>query len=429
MTRNGSLAQSERLVDRAVRKSGQKIAYLSAYSTAPWLTIKYASALAADGAQVKVFATEKNVEGYAQGIVKADVPVVIFRDIGNLPFLWRLRRFIPSPPLLYALVRERADVYIAGHPDDLPISALTARLTGGRLAYFPFEYYPALSYGSDAERARYRRREQRYAKTIYCWVSLGDRLSNEYRRVYGIERSVHTVYSGIPREYGVKPVQLRTRLGLGAQDIILLYTGTISKSRGLWDVVDVLGSLPDNIYFVVIGGADNGVIQPEMEELQCYADRLGVAHRLRTHPKVPQDELMSYTVEADIGILPIRDVSLSYRYSNPGKLFEFIGAGLPLVVRGDLEQICWYVQSRGLGEVFRSGSPESLVSAISRLAGDAAYRRQCATNARRVHLEEACWEIQSQKLRQAVFERPVGSLQTSHNSSQGLTGAIGCDER
>ena len=105
---------------------------------------------------------------------------------------------------------------------------------------------------------------------------------------------------------------------------------------------------------------------------------------------------------ADIGIIPIRNVCESYWNCNPGKLFEYIGAGLPLAV-SNLAQLGWYVRSRSLGEVFEPESPRQIASAVTKLAMDFEYRRTCARNAKRIHEDEACWEIQSEYLRNAVL--------------------------
>ncbi len=49
-------------------------------------------------------------------------------------------------------------------------------------------------------------------------------------------------------------------------------------------------------------------------------------------PAVPPTEVLSYTVGADIGVCAIEDICQSYHLSLPNKLFEYIAAGLPLVV-------------------------------------------------------------------------------------------------
>ena len=379
-----------------------RIIYLSPRYTSPFLAYKYADALSKAGTSVRVFATTVNAQRYAQGIVQSDVPFTIFPNNWNIPFVFRfpwlnrLRIPLPSRRLLGALLREAADVYIVGQPDDLPLAAFMARLNRARLVYIPFEYYPGLSYGDRLSLELFEHLERRYAPRVNRWVSLGDKLTELYIEKYGIADKVFTVYSSIPRIVDTRPRGLRQLIGAGPNTVVMLYTGQISTSRGLWDVLTAMPDIPENVVFVVMGGKDNDLLRREVvaRELQ---------RRVHVLDSVPQSELMGYTAEADIGIIPIHNVCESYWNCNPGKLFEYIGAGLPLAV-SNLAQLGWYVRSRSLGEVFEPESPGEIAVAIRRLATDHEYRRTCALNSKRVHEEEACWEIQSERLRHAVLE-------------------------
>jgi glycosyltransferase involved in cell wall biosynthesis len=135
---------------------------------------------------------------------------------------------------------------------------------------------------------------------------------------------------------------------------------------------------------------------------QCAVD-LGVRERLLLLPPVPQAELMSYTKDADIGIIPLLGVK-SHPYACPGKLFEYIGAELPIVV-SDMPNLKLLVEKYGLGEVYPADSVECLTEALARLLKNDSYRKQCAGNARKGQLEDLCWEKQSAKLCEIVLGR------------------------
>jgi glycosyltransferase involved in cell wall biosynthesis len=154
--------------------------------------------------------------------------------------------------------------------------------------------------------------------------------------------------------------------------------------------------LPAHVHFVVLG------FGPETGDFAGAIRARSLANRVHLLDAVPQNELMSYTCDDDIGIIPIHNMCESYRYCNPGKLFEFLAAGLPLAV-SNLDQLQWYVREKGLGEVFPWGSAEGIARALRRLVDDDRYRDECARNCTRVHRAEACWEIQAEKLRSAVL--------------------------
>jgi glycosyltransferase involved in cell wall biosynthesis len=53
---------------------------------------------------------------------------------------------------------------------------------------------------------------------------------------------------------------------------------------------------------------------------------------------VATDKVISYAKEADIGLCLIEDLCLSYRFSLPNKLFEYLLAGIPVIVNDLPEQ-------------------------------------------------------------------------------------------
>ena len=390
---------SER-IDQSKRPT-MRVVYLSPPRTPPPLTFKYAQAILEGGADIRVWSSQTHVEDFSEGIVRSTVPIQRFPT--HIYAGERLNRLygyglglIPKPSYLTALMRCGADVFIASHPEDLPIARLGAILNRARLVYIPFDYFTGVLDATPEQLKRWWQLEKRYSRVVHAWVSGGEKLSEKYLQEYPeLENRIHIVYGGLPKCVPHGSHVLRQRIGIDSNAIVVLYQGLISKARGLWDVVDAMPYLPKNIHFVVIGGYENA-------QLRAYSQHRNVADRVHVLDFVPQNELPSYTAGADIGIIPIQPVCDCYRYCNPSKLFEFIAMGLPLVV-SSLDQLDWYVRKNGLGEVFAPGSIEGIVKSIERLASDPDYRRQCATNSRKVQMTEACWEIQAERLRRAVL--------------------------
>ena len=50
------------------------------------------------------------------------------------------------------------------------------------------------------------------------------------------------------------------------------------------------------------------------------------------HPAVTPEDVIPYTQSADVGISLIENICLSYFYSLPNKVFEYLMSGLPLIV-------------------------------------------------------------------------------------------------
>lgn len=379
-----------------------KITYISPQSTSVSETLKFAEALAQGGAEMRIFSEPQNTDGFESTIARSKVPFTVFPKGRELPFVWRsdalnmLRMRLPSVAMLKALSCYSADLVVAGEPADLGIAWFAAKLHRAQLIYIPGEYYPGLSYGDPLTSRRYAHYESYFAPRIRSWISCGDKLTELYARQYVLDDRLHTVYGSVPRDTDRTPRGLRRRTGAREDNILVFYSGQVSKSRGLWDVLHALPKMPENVWFVVLGVGN-------LAPLRSEARDMGLAHRVHVLDAVPQDHLMGYTCEADIGVIPIHDVCVSYRYCNPTKFFDYIGAGLPMVVSSGLEQLKWYVETHQLGEVFQTGSSHALAKAIAKLVKDRTYRRRCAANVQRIHQTEACWEIQSEKLRTAVL--------------------------
>jgi glycogen(starch) synthase len=62
-------------------------------------------------------------------------------------------------------------------------------------------------------------------------------------------------------------------------------------------------------------------------------------------------------------VVPLTDTCENHRLAMPNKLFQAVAAGVP-VVAADIGALGELVRSRGIGVVYRPGSPDSLVAAL-----------------------------------------------------------------
>jgi glycosyltransferase involved in cell wall biosynthesis len=132
----------------------------------------------------------------------------------------------------------------------------------------------------------------------------------------------------------------------------------------------------------------------------------GLERRILFHEAVPPETVLHYSADATIGVHPIEDTCLNHRYCLPNKLFEYLQAGLPVVV-SDLPEMASVVRRYQVGRTFRSGDPASLAETLNCLLGDLTsldrYRE-----AVRVAAEDLRWEREQTKLLE-VYGRLVGA--------------------
>lgn len=170
---------------------------------------------------------------------------------------------------------------------------------------------------------------------------------------------------------------------------VLLYTGRLMEGRGLEFAVRCLHALPDNVVFVLMGYGDPTYVAG----LRSLASGYGVTERIRIIGAVPSDEVTSVASAADVAYVVIEPICESYRYALPGKLFEAIAAGLP-VLAADLPEIREIVEGHGVGRVFTPRTAGGFRTVFDRVLHDAPRYRQAAEQARKT----LNWEQEQNRL-------------------------------
>lgn len=190
---------------------------------------------------------------------------------------------------------------------------------------------------------------------------------------------------------------IREAFGLDSETRILIYQGMISKSRGVDLVARVaidIARLDYKAVFVFIG---NG---PYLDELRQLVADSNLADKIFVMGAVDQNELLKYTMSADIGIHAINNSCLNHDYCLPNKLFEYIQAGLVLVVTG-LTEMKKFIDENEVGVTFRDGDVADLEQAIiSLMANQTEYAKY--KNNSRLLAKEITWNNEYQKLK-AVY--------------------------
>lgn len=80
---------------------------------------------------------------------------------------------------------------------------------------------------------------------------------------------------------------------------------------------------------------------------------------------MPPDEVVEFLATADVGVHPLLAGIPNHEMALPNKLFEYVHAGLPIVVT-DLRELGSFVRKHGLGEAFRSGDPADMAAGVEK---------------------------------------------------------------
>jgi len=166
--------------------------------------------------------------------------------------------------------------------------------------------------------------------------------------------------------------EVRSRLGHGRQ-IIALYAGLHGYAQGLHHVLEAADRLRDvsDLAFVLIGDG------PEKQALVDWAE----SHRLENVEfldAAPREEIPAILASADIALIPLKERLVG---AVPSKLYEAMGAGLPVVLMtgGEGEEI---VNETGAGLAVAPGDVDALAAAIRRLVNSPEERREMGARGR-----------------------------------------------
>lgn len=167
---------------------------------------------------------------------------------------------------------------------------------------------------------------------------VGQRIADWYEKAYGIQASV---VRNMPRRISndAQPSRLRQMCGIPEDAIVFLYLGIVAPGRGVEATMELFRKLPDR--FVVFMGSGS---------LSADIQAAGRVHpNIRYMPAVPPSEVAAVARGADVGIWLQKIECLSYAYACPNKFFEYVQAGLPVVVVDDAIELRDLIRKHGLG--------------------------------------------------------------------------------
>ena len=252
--------------------------------------------------------------------------------------------------------RKRLDLIWANDLDTLWPASLVGRLAGVPVCYDSHEWFTRAEglVGRPVVRRIWARIEGRLLPRLASMMTVNAHIASVYGKQYGLRVRV------LPNVPVLKPpaeAKGRPALGWPADAPVMLLQGAfMDRDRGALDAVRALVELGD--WYLALVGAG-----PEWEQAPDLARELGVADRLLHHARMDFASLRSLTRAADVGLSLDRPTADNYKYSLPNKLFDYIHAGLPVVV-SDLPVAGAWVRDQGVGAVTASADPVDIARAV-----------------------------------------------------------------
>lgn len=215
-----------------------------------------------------------------------------------------------------------------------------------------------------------------------AFVSISDDLTAEFVTSGVPEERITTILNGVdtsvfrPAAPG-ESAELRARLGLPNDAVIVVYTGKLNRGKGLEMLLRVWARLTGGdtaaAHLVLVGGGANQFLSCEAE-LRAYVQAAGLSSVVTFTGYVT--EVGDYLRAADILTLPSDSEAL------PISLLEALACGLPAVVTetGGMPEV---VRDGVEGRLVPVGDEDGLIRALEELLTDEAKRRKMGVVGRR----------------------------------------------
>lgn len=233
-----------------------------------------------------------------------------------------------------------------------------ARITGARLIYDSHE----LELGRNGNFSAWHRVTRRLSegfliKKADAVITVCDSIADHLAAYYRIERPV--VVLNAPQEQPLEASDtLRRHLGLTEDVPLCVSVGKTAVNRGLDYALQALPLYPE-AHLALVGPRDERVA----EALRGLAADLGVTDRVHFVDPVPHYEVLGFVASADVSLILVQNICLSYYMCFPNKLLESLFAKLP-VVAGRLIELERVVGETGAGVIIDETDPAAIAQGI-----------------------------------------------------------------
>lgn len=215
------------------------------------------------------------------------------------------------------------------------------------------------------------------------WTRIEKHIFPKLKTVFTVSEPIAVYYT---EKYGV-PVHVLRNLPL-RKDVqhklvldnkVILYQGAVNMNRGVEELVLAMKQI-ENAKLIIIGDGD------VFQDVQKLVLENELTEKVQLLGKVPFEQLDTLTKTATIGVSLEKGDSISYHYSLPNKVFDYIKNGIPVLVSA-LPETKKLVSQYDLGKTLELISPDTIAQNIQQLLSDDVKLLEYAENCKKAHLE------------------------------------------
>lgn len=187
--------------------------------------------------------------------------------------------------------------------------------------------------------------------------------------------------------------ELKKELNISGDDFIVGYIGALSKKRGIDNLIKSIKYIDDKkIKVLIVGGPEN-----EVKNLRALAEKEDAMDKVILTGHIPYFKVIPYFSLLNVGTVLFQPLP-NHLIAAPNKLFEYMGAGLPLIVSDFPEMKRIVVGESVCGIAVDPTNPEKIAGVITYILEHPKDANKMGENGRRAVEEKYSWEKMDAKL-------------------------------
>ncbi|NJK95046.1 MAG: glycosyltransferase family 4 protein [Bacteroidales bacterium] len=256
--------------------------------------------------------------------------------------------------LFVFLLFHKADILVSNDLDTLPANYLASKVKRCKIVFDSHEYFSETPevYKRKFVRAFWLLIEKRFIRNLNGYYTVSQSVANIYKKKYNIDFEVIRNV----------PLQIKNKISTYISEPFIIYQGSVNVGRGLELIIKAMPLLRP-LQLVIAGDG------PEIGKLKDLTASLLLQDTVKFTGRLLPEELQEITYQAIAGISIEEPTGLSYISCLPNKLFDYIHAGIPVLV-SNLPEMKALVTHYKIGLILEERSIEKMAENVKTLITD-----------------------------------------------------------
>ncbi len=257
--------------------------------------------------------------------------------------------------LFFFLLFQKKTILLANDIDILLSNFLISKLQRKKLVFDSHELFSEIPELVDRKKVK------------KVWLYLEKKIIPKLKNAYTVCGSIAAYYEEkyqakfkVVRNLPIKMSVEKEALKFETNKKIILYQGAVNVGRGIELMIEAMQFINDYL-FLIVGGGDI------LYDLKRKVEKLQLQDKVVFYGKVTPKELKKITPNAVVGISIEEDIGLNYRYALPNKIFDYLQAGIPILV-SNLPEMKKIVHDYQVGEIIEVRKAKEVALLIQKMS-------------------------------------------------------------